>query len=99
MPKRDTTVTARVQGQFLAAEREIQIVSRTIKEMKVTIPPQWAQDSRLSWNGLALEKIEAPGAMSADRREGVLACREMPVTPTRRTVVRRCGWAQRATKR
>ena len=36
-------------------------MSRTIKEMRVTVPPQWAQDSRLSWNGLALEKIEAPG--------------------------------------
>jgi hypothetical protein len=61
MPKHDTTVTARVQAQYLPAEREIQIVSRTIKEMKVTIPSQWAQDSRLFWNGLALEKIESPG--------------------------------------
>ena len=59
MPKRDTSVTARVQGQYLAAEREIQIVSRTIKEMRVTIPPHWAQDSKLLWNGLALEKIES----------------------------------------
>jgi hypothetical protein len=29
--------------------------------MKVTIPPDWARDSRLTWNGLALEKIESPG--------------------------------------
>jgi hypothetical protein len=55
------TVTARVQGKFDATDRDIQIVSRTIKEMKVTIPPEWAQDSHLLWNGLALEKIEAPG--------------------------------------
>jgi hypothetical protein len=61
MPKHDATVTARVQAKYLPAEREVQIVSRTIKEMKVTIPPEWAQDSRLLWNGLALEKIEAPG--------------------------------------
>ena len=61
MPKHDASVTARVQAQFSASERELQIVSRTIKEMKVTIPPQWAQDSRLVWNGLALEKIESPG--------------------------------------
>jgi hypothetical protein len=61
LPKRDATVTARVQAQYRAAEREVQIVSRTIKEMKVTIPPHWAQDSSLLWNGLALEKIEAPG--------------------------------------
>jgi hypothetical protein len=61
MPKRDNSVTARVKAQYSAAEREIQIVSRTIKEMKVTIPPHWAEDSHLFWNGLALEKIESPG--------------------------------------
>jgi hypothetical protein len=61
VPKPEASVTARVQGQFVAADREVQIVSRAIKEMKVTIPPEWAQDARLSWNGLALEKIEGPG--------------------------------------
>jgi hypothetical protein len=61
VPKAEAGVTARVQGQFLAAEREVQIVSRSVREMKVTIPPDWARDSRLSWNGLALEKIESPG--------------------------------------
>jgi hypothetical protein len=61
MPKHDTSVTARVQAQYLPADRELQIVSRTVKEMKVTIPPQWAEDSHLFWNGLALEKIESAG--------------------------------------
>ena len=61
VPKAEASVTARVQGQFLAAEREVQIVSRSLKEMKVTVPPEWASESRLSWNGLALEKIEGPG--------------------------------------
>jgi hypothetical protein len=61
MPRREVTVTARVQGKYLAADREIQVISRTVKEMKVTIPPEWAQDGHLLWNGLALEKIEAPG--------------------------------------
>jgi hypothetical protein len=63
VPKPDASVTARVQGQFAAAEREIQVVSRTLKEMKVTIPPEWAQDSRLSWNGVPLEKIDAAGCL------------------------------------
>lgn len=61
MPRREAVVTARVQGKFDAAERELQIISRTVKEMQVTVPPEWAQDSRLLWNGVALEKIEAPG--------------------------------------
>jgi hypothetical protein len=61
LPRKDALVTARVQAKYLAAEREIQIVSRTVREMRVTVPPQWAADSRLYWNGLALEKIEGPG--------------------------------------
>ena len=61
MPRREAVVTARVQGKFDAAERELQIIRRTVKEMQVTVPPEWSQDSRLLWNGVALEKIEAPG--------------------------------------
>jgi hypothetical protein len=61
VPRRDPVVTARVQAKYLPAEREIQIVTRTVKEMRVTIPPQWAEETRLYWNGLALEKIDGPG--------------------------------------
>jgi hypothetical protein len=50
-----------VRAQYIPADKEIQIVSRTVKEMKVAVPPQWAADSRLYWNGLALEKLESPG--------------------------------------
>lgn len=60
-PRRDPMVTARVQAKYLPADREIQIVTRTVKEMRITIPPQWADDTRLYWNGLALEKIDGPG--------------------------------------
>ena len=61
LPRRDAIVTARVEAQYLPADKEIQVVSRTVKEMKVTIPPQWAADSKLYWNGLVLEKIDSPG--------------------------------------
>jgi hypothetical protein len=63
VPHRDPVVTARVEAQYLPEDKEIQIVSRTIQEMRVTIPPHWARDSRLFWNGLALEKIESPGCL------------------------------------
>jgi hypothetical protein len=61
VPRKDPVVTARVQAKYLPADREIQIVTRTVKEMRVTIPPQWAGDTRLYWNGLALEQIDGPG--------------------------------------
>ncbi len=61
LPRRDLFVTARVQAQYLPADQEIQIVSRTVKEMRVTIPPEWALGGRLYWNGLSLEKVDKPG--------------------------------------
>jgi dienelactone hydrolase len=61
MPRRDASVTARVDAKYVPADKEIQIVSRTIKEMRVTIPPQWAEGAKLFWNGLVLEKIDGPG--------------------------------------
>ncbi len=63
MPHREPVVTARVQAQYNAEDKDIQIISRTIKEMRVTIPPHWAADTRLYWNGLSLEKIEGPGCV------------------------------------
>jgi len=59
--RRDANPTARVEAQYLPADNVIQIVSRTVKEMRVTIPPAWAENSRLYWNGLSLEKIESAG--------------------------------------
>jgi hypothetical protein len=63
LPRRDLLITARVEAQYLPADKEIQIVSRTIQEMQVTIPPHWAMDTKLYWNGLALEKIESAGCL------------------------------------
>jgi predicted esterase len=41
VPRRDATVSARVQAEYLPAEKTIQIISRTITEMRVTVPPHW----------------------------------------------------------
>ena len=60
LPRRAAIVTARVQAKYAADEKEIQIVSRTVTEMQVTIPPQWVP-ATLNWNGVELEKLEAPG--------------------------------------
>ena len=63
IPRRDPVLTARVEAQYLPEDKEIQIVSRTIQEMRVTIPSHWAPDSKLFWNGLVLEKVETPGCL------------------------------------
>jgi len=60
LPRRAPMVTARVQAKYMPEEKEIQIVSRAVTEMQVTIPPQWVP-AAVNWNGVALEKVEAPG--------------------------------------
>jgi hypothetical protein len=60
LPRRDSGVTARVQAQYLPAEKEIQIISRTIAEMRVTVAPEWIP-ATLLWNGLSLENLQEAG--------------------------------------
>jgi hypothetical protein len=63
LPRRDEIFTARVQGEFLPAEHEIQIISRGISELQVSVPEQFAP-ARITWNGLEAAKAEKPGAWS-----------------------------------
>lgn len=60
VPRRDPAITARVEAQYLPADKEIQIVSRMVAEMRVTIPPHWLP-ATLFWNGLSLENLKEPG--------------------------------------
>ncbi len=60
LPKRSPAVTARVQAKYLPEEKAIEIVSRTVTEMRITIPEQWVS-AVLNWNGVPLEKLDAPG--------------------------------------
>ena len=60
MPKRVPSISGRVQASFDPKEREIQIISRAVIEMRVTVPPAWTP-ATLNWNGVVLEKLETPG--------------------------------------
>jgi len=63
LPRRQPAVTARVQATYDPAEKEIQIVSRTVTAMRVTVPPYWVP-ATLNWNGIPLEEIQAPGCIA-----------------------------------
>ena len=52
VPSRDPVVTARVEAQYLPADKEIQIVSRTITEMRVTF-------RRIGFRPPAVERSDA----------------------------------------
>jgi hypothetical protein len=51
-------VTARVKASFGGGENEIQIVSRAVREMQVTVPPRWTP-AVMNWNGVPVGKTEA----------------------------------------
>jgi len=71
VPRRDATVSARVQGEYLPAEKTIQIISRTVTEMRVMVPPAWVPGS-LNWNGVPLEEIKEPGCWDLTMQKEIL---------------------------
>ncbi len=60
LPQPDALVTARVQGKYDPEFKVIQILSRSVTEMRITIPQAWVP-SDLYWDGLSIEGISKPG--------------------------------------
>lgn len=60
LPKRDETVTARVQGAWIADAKEVQIISRGVSRLRVKVPAPWAP-AEITWNGMPVAKAEAGG--------------------------------------
>jgi hypothetical protein len=60
LPRPDALVTARVQGRYDAADKSVRIVSRSVTELRVNLPQEWAP-AQLYWNGLAIESLKQPG--------------------------------------
>lgn len=60
LPRSDSFVTARVRGEYNADSKALRIVSRSIKEMRVTLPPEWAP-ADLYWDDLEIRHLEKPG--------------------------------------
>ena len=77
LPRRESGVSARVQAQYLPAEKEIQIISRTITEMRVTVPPEWVP-ATLLWNGLTLENLQEAGCWTLSVRQELLHAEKCP---------------------
>jgi len=62
VPKHDLGPTARVQARYDAETKQIEVNSRMLTEMKVTVPQQWLPVG-LNWNGLSIEEINKPGCV------------------------------------
>lgn len=62
VPHHDFVATARVQGKYDPGQKQILIISRTVTEMRLTVPTAWA-GAGLWWNGLALDRIDKAGCI------------------------------------
>ena len=62
LPRKELIVTARVQGKYTPDEKRIEIISRTVTEMRVTVPEHWLP-ADIFWNGLSLEDVTKPGCV------------------------------------
>ena len=63
VPKREAVPTARVKAEYMAEDHQVLLISRSIIEMKVTIPAEWVP-ANLVWNGLTIDKIQAAGCVA-----------------------------------
>lgn len=75
LPVRDPIVTARVQAHWDAENKSIEIISRAIDEMRVTVPAEWLP-AGLAWNGLTLENVSKPGCVQLSINQEILHAAE-----------------------
>jgi len=74
LPKRTGSVTARVQGHYLPDLKQIQILSRAVTQMRITVAEGWA-GATINWNGSDLAKAESPGCWLLDEPKELLSGR------------------------
>jgi predicted esterase len=77
VPKRPPGVTARVQAQYTPQDKQLLIISRTVTEMRVTIPAEWVP-AELNWNGVVLETVGAPGCRLLTVEKAIQKSRPCP---------------------
>jgi len=77
LPRREETFTARVQGKYSPEEKDIQIVSRTVTEMQVTVPEAWV-GAALVWNGTPVAKPESGGCWLLVQKDQLQSAKPCP---------------------
>jgi len=64
-------VTARVRAQYLPELQEVEVVSRAIAQMKLTIPESWLP-AKITWNGTEVANATAAGCWLLDEQQELL---------------------------
>lgn len=64
-------VTARVRAQYLPDLQEVEVVSRAVTQMKVTLPEAWLP-ATINWNGTEVARATAAGCWLLDEQKELL---------------------------
>ncbi len=65
IPRREETLTVRIQAEYLPQFKEIQVVSRGVAGIRVQLPDHWTP-SRINWNGTDSGTADGPGCWAVD---------------------------------
>jgi hypothetical protein len=77
LPKRGSAVTARVQAQYLPEMKEVQIISRAVSQMKMTLPPEWVP-AAINWNGVEALKADSAGCWQLEIQKELVSGGKCP---------------------
>ncbi len=77
MAPRAELVTARVRAQYLPDLHEVEVVSRAITQMKLTLPEAW-MPARITWNGTEVGNSRTAGCWLLDEQKELLSGKRCP---------------------
>jgi len=77
MAPRAEPVTARVRAQYLPDMQEVEVVSRAITQMKLTLPASWLP-VKITWNGTEVANADTPGCWLLDEQKELLTGKRCP---------------------
>lgn len=77
VPPRQETVTARLRAEYLPDLQVVEVVTRAISQMKVTLPESWLP-VKINWNGTELANATAAGCWLLDEQKELLTAKRCP---------------------
>jgi hypothetical protein len=72
---RSEPLTARVRAQYLPDSQEVEVVSRAITQMKLTLPASWLP-VKINWNGTELADASTAGCWLLDEQKELLTAKQ-----------------------
>jgi hypothetical protein len=76
-PPREEPVTARVKAQYLPDMHEIEVISRTVTQMKLTLPQAWLP-AKINWNGNEVAQADMAGCWLLEEQKELLSAKRCP---------------------